>query len=110
MACTKPWKMPRQIVINVKYGGFHLSDEAKEKYKEATELVDRPKYWYFHSDVRRDDPILIRIITEMGLEKAAGYYAKLKIIEIPDDVPEDGWEIMDYDGIEWVAEKHRTWQ
>ena len=30
----------------------------------------------------------------------------LKIIEIPDDVD---WIIEEYDGNEWVAEKHRTW-
>ena len=32
--------------------------------------------------------------------------ANLKMVEIPDDVE---WEIADYDGKEWVAEKHRTW-
>jgi hypothetical protein len=28
------------------------------------------------------------------------------VIEIPDDVE---WEVEEYDGLEWVAEKHRTW-
>jgi hypothetical protein len=30
----------------------------------------------------------------------------LKVVEIPDGVK---WQIEEYDGSEWVAEKHRTW-
>lgn len=33
-------------------------------------------------------------------------HADLKIVEIPPDVD---WEINEYDGVEWVAETHRTW-
>ena len=33
-------------------------------------------------------------------------FAKLKIIKIPNNVK---WQIEEYDGSEWVAEKHRTW-
>lgn len=58
--------------------------------------------------INRDDPILIRVVEELGGDKgeAAGDYAKLKIVEIPNDVE---WEIEEYDGIEWVSEVHRTW-
>ena len=42
----------------------------------------------------------------MGAE-ANGNYAKLKIVEVPYGVE---WTIAEYDGYEWVAEKHRTWQ
>jgi len=74
------------------------------------ERVGKKCLLYFDQDVRRDDPILIQIIEELGLRAAArGGYSKLGIIEIPDDVPADGWTIMEYDGMEWVAEKHRTW-
>jgi len=41
-------------------------------------------------------------LQEMGL-----YDTALKIVEIPADVD---WVLMEYDGCEWVAEKHRTWQ
>ena len=44
------------------------------------------------------------------MDKSSDTDGKLKIVEIPDDVPEDGWTIQDYDGKEWVAEKHRTWR
>ena len=33
-------------------------------------------------------------------------YSELKVVEIPDDVE---YDIQEYDGNEWVAEKHRTW-
>lgn len=56
-------------------------------------------------DVVRDDPILVQVVEEMG-EKADSRFASLKIVEIPDDVE---WQIEEYDGSEWIAEKHRTW-
>jgi len=56
--------------------------------------------------IPRDDPCLVQVVKELG-DKANTAFSKLKVIEIPDDVAE--WEIEEYDGIEWVAEKHRTW-
>ena len=34
-------------------------------------------------------------------------YSELKIVDIPEDVD---WYIEEYDGREWVAERHRTWE
>ena len=56
-------------------------------------------------DVARDDPYLLKVIKELGMG-ANGPHANLKIVEIPGDVD---WLIQEYDGAEWVAEKHRTW-
>lgn len=53
----------------------------------------------------RSSSELIALVEEMG-KSADGDYAELAIIEIPDDVE---WEISDYDGIETVEEKHRSW-
>lgn len=61
-------------------------------------------YWSV-SNIKRDDPTLVQVVEEMG-EKANGECAKLKVVEIPDGVE---WEIDDYDGMESVAEVHRTW-
>jgi len=61
--------------------------------------------YFSDRDIERDDPVLIEIIKEMG-EKASGKLAKLKIVEIPDDIE---WEVEEHDGNEWVSEKHRTW-
>lgn len=56
-------------------------------------------------DLDRDDPVLVQVVKEMGAG-AGGRFAALKIVEIPADVE---WQIEEYDGMEWVAEKHRTW-
>ncbi len=61
-------------------------------------------YWT-DRDIKRDDKILIQVITELGKE-ANGNHAELTIVDIPDDVD---WTIEEYDGAEHIAEKHRTW-
>lgn len=57
------------------------------------------------SDLDRDDPVLVQVVRELG-SAAGSRYSELKIVEIPSDVE---WIIEEYDGLEWVAEKHRTW-
>ena len=57
-------------------------------------------------DIPRDDSVLVAIVEEMG-EKANNRYSFLRVVEIPDDVD---WYIEEYDGDEWVAERHRTWR
>jgi hypothetical protein len=92
-----------KVVINKYFGGFGLSDEAEELYKERKGITD-PNWWY--NDILRDDPILVQIVEEMG-DKADGKFAALKVVEVPDDAD---WYIEEYDGSEWVAERHRTWR
>ena len=92
----------RYVVINDCYGGFGLSVRAAEEYKRLAGITDPD--WY-DRDIPRDDPYLIKIIKTLGMA-ANGAHANLKIVEIPGDVE---WEIGEYDGAEWVAEKHRTW-
>jgi len=89
----------KKVVINNCYGGFGLS-------KEAYEFVglEWDGYGYAFDD-KREDIKLIECV-EVLKEKANGRNAKLKIVEIPDDVE---YEISEHVGIEWVAEKHRTW-
>jgi hypothetical protein len=61
----------------------------------------------FHErDIARDDPYLVKVVEELG-EAANGKYADLKVVEVPGDVE---WQIAEYDGLEWVAEQHRTWE
>lgn len=85
-----------KIVINVCYGGFSLSEEAQKELG-----IDTP-----YPDIARNDARLVEVIERLGAH-ADGTYAELKIVEIPDDVE---WEIAEYDGVEWIAEKHRTWR
>lgn len=92
----------RYVVINDCYGGFGLSEDALIEYKRLTGVSDPNIY---DRDIPRDDPYLVKIVKDLGMS-ANGPHANLKIIEIPGDVD---WIVQEYDGAEWVAEKHRTW-
>jgi len=109
-----------KIVINSCHGGFSLSRKAFLRLRElgqstALEEPDLGERWNdgsgprtvegFCRDIPRNDPLLIKVIEELGRD-ASGIAADLDIIEIPDGVE---WEIEEYDGDEWVSEKHRTW-
>jgi len=99
----KTLKGIQYIVINNCYGGFSLSEKAETLYKEMAGITDLD--WH-DKEVARDDPYLVKIVRDLKAD-ANGRYAELKIVEIPADVE---WEIEEYDGNEWVAEKHRTWR
>lgn len=103
-------QMPRSIIVNTCYGGFGLSEQAKTMYLELTKEVERSEDFFVDQDVSRDDPALVRVVTELGIKASSGLHAKLGIVHIPDDVPSDGWIIQEFDGFEFVAEKHRTWR
>jgi hypothetical protein len=117
-----------KVAINRCFGGFGLSDEGFEKLLErkgiafekedATSRIMGASYYKdgmcgtdegylaqyeFYAD--RSDPDLIAVIQEMG-QASWGFAAEIAIIDIPDDVE---WHIHEYDGLEHVAENHRTW-
>lgn len=110
-----------KIVINACHGGFGLSDDAVQGYAKAKGLaltrVKHPEwdvYHYSHDDgskfydrsIKRNDPDLVAVVENLGGAKSSGFCAYLKVVDIPDEVE---WQIEEYDGLEWVAEKHRTW-
>lgn len=115
-------KRTRKIVINACHGGFGLSPEAIMMYSDLAKLnlkwvsgsmidswyrdgiEDDDHYWWDHS-LERDDKNLVKVVEALG-DAASGWAAELKIVEIPADVV---WTIAEYDGLEWVAEAHRTW-
>lgn len=77
-----------KIIINDCFGGYGLSEDFLEKYgKEFKEL-------------KRNDPQLVAAIEEFGEEESSGYYAKLRIVEIPDDCTD--YYVHEYDGEESV--------
>jgi hypothetical protein len=106
-----------KVVINADYGGFNLSDEAIElyaKYKGLNLIKEETNHgsiyykgaeWFNDRDIDRKDSTLVRVVQELG-EKANGFCAKLKIVNIPVDVQ---WEVVEYDGLEHIAEKARKW-
>lgn len=95
----------RRVVINCEHGGFGLSRDAWVLFC-GRHGWDPDDSNFNESYIDRDDPDLIWVVEEMGI-LANGRFANLKIVEIPADVE---WQIDEYDGLEWVAEKHRTWR
>ena len=67
--------------------------------------IMQKRYWDSWTRDARTHPLVIRVVEELG-EEASSCVANLEVVEIPDDVE---WEISEYDGLEHVAEKHRTW-
>jgi hypothetical protein len=59
----------------------------------------------YERDMDRSDPILVQVVEELG-DRCRTQVSAPKVVEIPDDVQ---WTIEEYDGLEWVAEVHRTW-
>jgi len=88
-----------KIVISTSYGGFGIS-------KEASEFIIERRGSNGYKEMKRNDPDLIAAVEALG-ERANGSFSYLNIVEIPDGVD---WIIEEYDGNEWVAEKHRTWR
>ena len=112
-----------KVVINTCYGGFGITDEAMKMYLERKGIPYKMvksefstwNHEYFEKadpnqeqevpdtfDLERDDPVLIEVIEELGLERSAGPYAKLEIEDIPKGTL---YRIEEYDGREWIEYK-----
>jgi hypothetical protein len=96
--------MTQKIVINTDFGGFGLSDQAIDLYKVLAGIPPATDLYYW--DLDRNDATLVQIVEQLD-NKAEGNYSSLKVVEIPDGVE---WHIHEYDGMEHVAENHRTWR
>ena len=125
-----------KIAINKCYGGFNLSKKGFERWIELGAKVKEENlndkstdydickyksennpniYEYtikYTDDIEngedfsiRSNFLLIQTIEELGKE-ANGPFSELCIVEIPDGVD---YQIEEYDGNEWISEKHRTW-
>lgn len=111
-----------KIVLNKRFGGFAISQAcakhmaANGSAQAAAELAElegkkKPK-WYGYGYVNelmgyeRTDPLLVRAVEELGSEAASGDMSKLVVVDIPDGTE---YEIENYDGLETVHEKHRSW-
>jgi len=78
-----------KLVLNKCYGGFGLSDYAVKA------LGLRSAY----DDIDRSDAQLIAMV-KADAEAVGGKYAKLRIVEIPDEATD--YEVNEYDGLESV--------
>lgn len=92
-----------EVLYNYCYGGFNPSEKAKELYIEKMLEIDKD-FNNEHFDmyfVDRDDPILIEIFHQLGIEKFSGSYSKIKSLKIPKKF-KDCFVIDEYDGKESV--------
>jgi hypothetical protein len=118
-----------KVVINTDFGGFGLSKEAFERLLQRKgiefEVVESKAFGFeresfYHKGHAGDDEFylsdydfygnradedLVAVVETLG-GAANGSCANLKVVEIPDGVE---WFINEYDGMEHVAERHRTW-
>lgn len=92
-----------KIVINRCVGGFALSDFALKELGLESKHLDCD---HFFASKNRTDPKIVACVEKLG-QLANGPHAELKVVEIPDNVD---WYICERDGVEHVAEDHRTWE
>lgn len=81
-----------EVVINVRYGGFGLSNEAKNLYKERSNGV-------LHEGIRHD-LVLVQIVKELGTD-ANDKFSELSIEKIPVEF-KNCYVINEYDGMESI--------
>jgi hypothetical protein len=96
------WTVKPEDRIALKEGEdfYMMSMNDRQAYNKA-----HSEQTVYERDIERDDPALVQAVEELG-EKANGDHAELKVVQIPDYVD---WQIEEYDGMEHVAEAHRTW-
>jgi hypothetical protein len=110
----------QKIAINVSKSyesGFILSERAIEYLTERCDREEinrcvapgiRPEYRvdsYFRQ--RRNHPLLIQMIDELGSDAVSDFNSSIEVIEIPDGVE---WLVnCNQDGYEWITEKSRSW-
>jgi hypothetical protein len=99
-------------LLNKNYGGFGLSDKAFELYLNRSGIVyfkedyggvivykaSSPDEDLYSHDISRKDPIIIKIVEELG-EEANSYHSDLYINDIP---PGTLYRIFEYDGMECI--------
>lgn len=85
-----------KIAINRCYGGFGLSEAGLARYVELKGLSAQEAEDLWSGDIERHDPILIRVLEEMG-EDSWGDFAEIEIEELASGTK---YVINEYDGME----------
>ena len=115
---TKTIQATTKVVINERFGGFGLSDEAKREYLRRcgltwTEEKDErfpsligPHFYvdgelWTERDLSRTDPVLVSVVEDMGTA-ANDKYAGLEVVELPKGT---AYIIDEYDGYETIQRR-----
>lgn len=72
-------------------------------HKTKSDIIGR--YWDCWTTESRTHPFVVRVVEELGAA-ASGFCADLRVVEIPDGTE---YTIEEYDGMEHIAEVHKTW-
>lgn len=104
----------RDSLYSMYYGSVVIDVDKKIVYtvnlRDQITDIDNEDDWQAATVRMRAHPDLIKVVELLG-DGASGDHAELKIIDIADeDIDVYKVYISEYDGIERVAERHRTWK
>jgi len=108
---NKVAKILKEKGVNVTFVGEYYKDGSGPKTKFGEEEfhhfsnddfnIENDNYYAWRTDKR-----LIDAIEQIGEKQSGTRLSEISIVYIPDNIE---WEIDEYDGIETVHEKHRSW-
>jgi hypothetical protein len=81
-----------KVVVNKCYGGFGLSEKARQMLN-----ADIEKVWELEDAKNRNNPELINAVETLG-DEVNTRSSELKVVEIPETATD--WDIKEYDGFE----------
>lgn len=97
------------IAYNACYGGFGLSQEARAMYLAQCPDAAASPQRLCASGLPRHDPVLARIVRELGSERASDRYAKVRLAQIPACYV-GHYTINEYDGTEDVVIEYNAYK
>lgn len=104
---TKCYKIPEDLVDSFNGIMFIFKDDLGDTINKLE--INNPQHLDMFSilgPIPRENEELIKLLEEWGTERCSDTLSFLRVVEIPTDIE---YTIQDNDGLEWIAEKHRTW-
>ncbi len=96
--------LARELSGNPKWGGVTIKGDLYEE-KDGTTTPCEHDFGFVDHEIPRHDPILVKVVEQLGSERASGECAKLEIEEVRDGT---AYRIDEYDGNETVRTNHDT--